>query len=329
MPRAARLALASAASSGKISSVRTRAPAARRQARDESGARADLEHTLTGGELQRLQQPPHDARPQHVLPARQRHLGIGVGAEALRPRARTAPAAPGAGSRARARPGHPRRAPAVRSSAHGRRPSAYLHSSDLTYCGRSERPQKVKGFPPPCQAGLRRDMVKCRRGVAAPRYACLGLRSAGTRSQTRAPHGRARNPGGRPEKNQMLPIVGLLCLLFALVAALLLGCSMGFSAVSCRACASCPSSCSASPSAAGSRAASSSPSDKPEVAALVTAVNHLLTRAAPGDAAEAVTRRSCSPISAIASTRRCWCTATSSCTPTGSSPASWASIGSS
>ena len=40
-------------------------------------------------------------------------------------------------------------------------------------------------------------------------------------------------------------------------------------------------------------------SDKPELAALATAVNHLLTRAAPGAEREAIRPRSCLPTSAI------------------------------
>ena len=69
-------------------------------------------------------------------------------------------------------------------------------------------------------------------------------------------------------------------------------------------------------------------SDKPEVAALVTAVNQLLTRAAAGGAKWSM-RRGCLPSSVIASMRRCWCIVRSSCTPTGSLPVSSASIASS
>ena len=59
---------------------------------------------------------------------------------------------------------------------------------------------------------------------------------------------------------------------------------MRCSAATCRASGSCRSSCSGSPSAGAWPAAIEIDSDKPEVAALVTAVNHLLTRA--GSAAE-------------------------------------------
>jgi diguanylate cyclase (GGDEF)-like protein/PAS domain S-box-containing protein len=86
----------------------------------------------------------------------------------------------------------------------------------------------------------------------------------------------------------MLPIAGLLCLLFALVAALIFGGLYGFQRRELRALRQL--SVQLQRIAIGGRLEGrvELTSHKPEVAALVTAVNHLLTRAGPGDAGEAV-----------------------------------------
>ncbi|MFZ1907192.1 MAG: EAL domain-containing protein [Steroidobacteraceae bacterium] len=87
----------------------------------------------------------------------------------------------------------------------------------------------------------------------------------------------------------MLPIAGLLCLLFALVAALLFGGLYGFQRRELRALRELSQQLQRIAIGGRLEGRIELPSSKPEVAALVTAVNHLLTRAAPGDAAEAVT----------------------------------------
>src|ERR1700728_1345163 len=87
----------------------------------------------------------------------------------------------------------------------------------------------------------------------------------------------------------MLPIAGLLCLLFALVAALLFGGLYGFQRRELRALRELSQQVQVIAIGGRLEGGIELPSSKPEVAALVTAVNHLLTRAAPGDAAEAVT----------------------------------------
>ena len=50
---------------------------------DEAGAGADFERAVAALERERLQQPPDDARTQHVLSAGQRHFGIREGEKAL------------------------------------------------------------------------------------------------------------------------------------------------------------------------------------------------------------------------------------------------------
>jgi diguanylate cyclase (GGDEF)-like protein/PAS domain S-box-containing protein len=86
----------------------------------------------------------------------------------------------------------------------------------------------------------------------------------------------------------MLPIAGLLCLLFALIAALVFGGLYAFQRRELRALGQLSQQLQRIAIGGRLEGRLELPSTKPEVAALVTAVNHLLTRASPGDAGEAV-----------------------------------------
>jgi diguanylate cyclase (GGDEF)-like protein/PAS domain S-box-containing protein len=86
----------------------------------------------------------------------------------------------------------------------------------------------------------------------------------------------------------MLPIAGLLCLLFALIAALVFGGLYGFQRRELRALGQLSQQLQRIAIGGRLEGRVELPSSKPEVAALVTAVNHLLTRASPGEAGEAV-----------------------------------------
>jgi diguanylate cyclase (GGDEF)-like protein/PAS domain S-box-containing protein len=86
----------------------------------------------------------------------------------------------------------------------------------------------------------------------------------------------------------MLPIAGLLCLLFALIAALVFGGLYGFQRRELRALRQLSEQLQRIAIGGRLEGRIDLPSTKPEVAALVTAVNHLLTRASPGEASAAV-----------------------------------------
>jgi diguanylate cyclase (GGDEF)-like protein/PAS domain S-box-containing protein len=86
----------------------------------------------------------------------------------------------------------------------------------------------------------------------------------------------------------MLPIAGLLCLLFALVAALVFGGLYGFQRRELHALRQLSQQLQRIAIGGRLEGRIELASNKPEVAALVTAVNHLLTRAGPGEAREAL-----------------------------------------
>src|SRR5215831_3390863 len=85
-----------------------------------------------------------------------------------------------------------------------------------------EKAGEVKGFPGRCQAALRRDMVKYRRGEGLAGI-CLARQISHWRDkvESEAPAEPSGDPSGKLEKQKM-SIAGLLSLFFALIAALLL-----------------------------------------------------------------------------------------------------------
>jgi len=102
-----------------------------------------------------------------------------------------------------------------------------------------------------------------------------------------------------------MSMLGLLCLLFALIAALILV-LYGLQRRELRSMRSCRSSCCVSPSRAFPERLDLG-SDKPEIAGLVTAVNHLLARVARGAERDATQAPRLFADLATAFTRQCWC----------------------
>src|SRR5437764_13356546 len=67
---------------------------------------------------------------------------------------------------------------------------AHIRGLDLLHV--RSKAGEGKGFPVPCQAGLRRAMVKYRRGERVPALCLPGPQAAGTRSPIRLPDTTAR-----------------------------------------------------------------------------------------------------------------------------------------
>src|SRR6184192_4700759 len=93
---------------------------------------------------------------------------------------------------------------------------AHLRGLDLLHV--RSKAGEGKGFPVPCQAGLRRDMVKYRRGEGVPALCLPGPQAAGTTSPIRVPDTTARGIQAEGLKKNQMSILGLLCLLLALIA---------------------------------------------------------------------------------------------------------------